>query len=553
MYLARFRVTVICLVTSCVAVPTFLAAQSLPPAGQAVVMSKQVPAVLTLEDVVALAESRSENVAIAETGVQRAQGGEIRARSEWRPQLGGTASYDRALASEFEGIFNSDVGGPPCTPLQLNPGAPLTDRVAELERAYDCPSSSSSSDPFGGAGDTLPFGRANTYRLSLSLSQNVFAGGRLTAQLAQARLTGANARLSVTSSRAQATLDAVSAFYDTGLSDQVLESARAALDQAERSLAYTRAQREAGRVSEFDLLRAQVAFDSLRPDVIRSEAARDVAGLRLKQLLDLPLDADVQLATDLGSESLPVPARFAEAVATSDAVPQEDRVALLQASNEVLAREADIDVARAQRRPAVALNSAYGLVAYPTVVPAFGDFRTNWTVGASVQVPVLTGGRLRADELIARAGLEESRLRLRLTREIVALDLASARQEMRSAGAAWEVTAGTIRQAARAYEIADIRFTEGISTQLELNDARLLLLQARVNQAVAARDLQVTRARFALLPNLPLGASPTSAAGTAATFAAQGNGTSTSSGSSAGSGSQGTLRQTTSAPGGSSR
>jgi outer membrane protein TolC len=44
-----------------------------------------------------------------------------------------------------------------------------------------------------------------------------------------------------------------------------------------------------------------------------------------------------------------------------------------------------------------------------------------------------------------------------------------------------------------------------VSTQLELSDSRLLLQQAEANRAQAARDLQVARARVALLPDLPLG------------------------------------------------
>jgi outer membrane protein TolC len=43
-----------------------------------------------------------------------------------------------------------------------------------------------------------------------------------------------------------------------------------------------------------------------------------------------------------------------------------------------------------------------------------------------------------------------------------------------------------------------------VSTQLELSDARLSLQQAEANRTQAARDLQVARARVALLPNLPV-------------------------------------------------
>jgi hypothetical protein len=49
-----------------------------------------------------------------------------------------------------------------------------------------------------------------------------------------------------------------------------------------------------------------------------------------------------------------------------------------------------------------------------------------------------------------------------------------------------------------------VRYKEGISTQIELNDARILLEQAVANRALAARNLQVARVKLALLPDLPL-------------------------------------------------
>jgi outer membrane protein TolC len=61
-----------------------------------------------------------------------------------------------------------------------------------------------------------------------------------------------------------------------------------------------------------------------------------------------------------------------------------------------------------------------------------------------------------------------------------------------------------VAQAERAYGIAEVRYREGISTQTELADSRLLLEQARANRATAGRDLQTARVRVALLRELPL-------------------------------------------------
>jgi outer membrane protein TolC len=465
--------------------------------------------VLTLDDALGLAEPTSEQVSMAQAGVMRAEGAERRTRSEWFPQLSGAASYDRALASEFDAVFGG--GGPTCTPFMLNPGASLGERVAEIERALDeCPPAAplfGSTDDDADADRALPFGRANTYRLNLTFSQNVYTGGRLTAEGARARLGRANAGLTLASARAQLALDVAQAYFDALLSDRLVTIAEATLRQAEETADQVRQQREAGRVAEFDMVRAQVTRDSQRPEVIRRRNASGLAYLRLKQLLNLPFDADIQLVSSLEDVVLPPPAdRLAGAIAAAEAgaEPARVRTAVEQAGNEVQQQEESVRIARAQRLPSVAITSAYGRVAYPSGVPRPGDFRTNWTIGATAQMPLFTGGRIKADEIAARADLSETQARLQLTRELATLDDASARLELANARAAWEATAGTVQQAERAYEIADLRYREGLSTQLELSDARLLLQQAQANRVQAARDVQVARVRLALLPDLPL-------------------------------------------------
>jgi hypothetical protein len=136
-----------------------------------------------------------------------------------------------------------------------------------------------------------------------------------------------------------------------------------------------------------------------------------------------------------------------------------------------------------------------------------------------MQMPLLTGGRQRGDELVAAADLEQSQVQLRQMEELTALDTRSALAELVAARAAWEATAGTVEQATRAYEIAEVRFQAGVSTQLELSDSRLLLQQAEANRAQAGRDLQVARARVALLPDLPIGTGGTGQGGGQPQFA----------------------------------
>jgi hypothetical protein len=91
-----------------------------------------------------------------------------------------------------------------------------------------------------------------------------------------------------------------------------------------------------------------------------------------------------------------------------------------------------------------------------------------------------------------------------MTRELAALDNRDAFARYTAARATWEASAGTVEQAEQAYRIAEVRYREGISTQLELNDSRILQQQAQANRAQAARNLQIAQLRLALLPYLPI-------------------------------------------------
>jgi outer membrane protein TolC len=311
--------------------------------------------------------------------------------------------------------------------------------------------------------------------------------------------------LETTAAEAQLSLDVTRAFFDAALSDRLVAIAESSQTQAVAAYEQARLAFGAGRQPEFEVLRAQVARDNLGPVVIRRRAERDVAYLRLRQLLELPAGAPLELDVDLESDALPPPAPFA-AILEQEATAAAERAAVRQAAAIVAMRQAGVSVARAERLPQLSLNSAYGRVGYPAdgAMPRWEDFRTNWALGATLSMPLFTGARIRATERAARADLAQAEAALEQTRELAELDAAVARQDWTAAQAAWDASAGTVQQAQRAHEIAELRYREGVSTQLELADARLALEVARANRAQSARDLQVARARLALLPGLPV-------------------------------------------------
>jgi outer membrane protein len=463
---------------------------------------------LSLVEALDIAERESESVGIAQSDLARAEGERRRARSSYFPQLTGSASYTRTLRSQFSALQGEDQGPSAPVPEECDafvprPGLPIEERLDSLEAAVEC---ASNADPFAGLGDDLPFGRENSYRFGLSFSQTLFSGGRVTGQTQSANAGVRSAAIGLTAARAQLLLDVTQAYYDAALGDRLVVIAQATLQQADTTLSQARLARQVGNQSEFDLLRARVTRDNQLPVVIQRRAARDLAYYRLKNLLNLPPEQPLELSSQLVDTAMVRTARLTELVETPADTGTDVRAPVRQATEAVTSQQGLLRSARAQRWPQVSLTSDYAEIGYPNDGSPFGtNYLSDWVVAVGVQVPLFTGGRVKGDVAVAQAGLEQARLQLQQTRELAQLDARNTQLQLQAAVAAWDASAGTEEQADQAYQIAEIRYREGISTQTELNDLRIQLAQAQANRAQAARDLQVARMRLALLPSLPLG------------------------------------------------
>jgi outer membrane protein TolC len=170
--------------------------------------------------------------------------------------------------------------------------------------------------------------------------------------------------------------------------------------------------------------------------------------------------------------------------------------------------------AKSEYLPNLPRWTSYGRVAFPTGgLPNGNQFVNNWTVSVGATMPLFTGGRIHGENVVAKSNVAEAKARLQQTREFASLDARQAVAQLQQAVATLAASGGTAEQATRAYNIAEVRFREGLSTQLELTESRLLLQQARANRAQAARDFQVARLRLTLLKDLPLGSSGTTGTG----------------------------------------
>jgi outer membrane protein TolC len=281
-------------------VPASLAAQAAPAATGG---GARPARPLTLEEALGLALRSSESVRIAEAGLLRARGQFSQARAQGLPQLNATAAYQKQLQNQFQALQNAQPAAPPVTPQtpvalcapQIPVNATPEERAAALARAQSC--AQGGDDGLGSI--TRVFANPNNIILGLTGSQVLFAGGRVVSGIRASEAARRSAEIGVTSARAQVQLDVAQAYLDAALADRLVQIAESSLVQTERAYRQTALGREVGTISEFDLLRARVARDNQRPQLVQSRATRTSAYLRLRQLLVLPLDEPLVLTTTL--------------------------------------------------------------------------------------------------------------------------------------------------------------------------------------------------------------------------------------------------------------
>ncbi|MGH7446815.1 MAG: TolC family protein, partial [Longimicrobiales bacterium] len=251
-----------------------------------------------------------------------------------------------------------------------------------------------------------------------------------------------------------------------------------------------------GQASELDALRAEVELENLRPQLVQARNARELSSLNLKRLVNLPIDAPLRLTTDLGAAdaALPDPADVQLPTLAEATLQLERRASIEAAERQIEMRREQVDIARSAFLPSVNLTANLSRQAFPSgFMPR--EWQDDWTVGFVVQWPLFQGLRRGAEVDAAQAQVRQAELQADQLRQGVQLEYEQAQGELEQARAQIAAATRTVAQAVRVYDLTELRYTEGLATQLDVSDARLALQQARMNEANAYHDFYLALAR----------------------------------------------------------
>ncbi len=439
---------------------------------------------LSLQAALERAYSQSEEIRLARNQVELADAEVTSVRAGALPQINSNLGYTKTFESQFaSGGFEI----PDSLRFEPDSTASVADRLRYLEQNAD----NAGLSGLGGLFGNLPFGQENAYTANIGVSQLLFSGGRTGAALKAARAFRESARFQLQEQQADIEFSVRAAYYRALLAQELEGISAAALAQAERFLEQERLRERSGAASELDVLRAEVALANLRPQLVASRNAAELATLDLKRLVNVPAAQPLALTTGLTVPSAEVLAAISDSL-----VDLSHRAAVEAAERNVRMREMGVRIARGAFFPDITFQMNYGRLGYPVDPFTFTGltWRTDWTAAIGMRVPIFDGLRRNAELDKAQANLSNSRLQLAQLRENVQIQYQQAIGERRRAQESITARQQTVTQAQRVYDLMVLRYDRGLATQLDVTDARLALLQARTNLAQALSDFYVAEA-----------------------------------------------------------
>jgi multidrug efflux system outer membrane protein len=280
--------------------------------------------------------------------------------------------------------------------------------------------------------------------------------------------------------------DVAQTYFRLRATDAELRTLEETVHLREESVKVNQRRFELGDIGEFDLSRARTELSTARAEAIGVQRQRATLEHALAVLLGKPPAAFAADANPLAADGAALPTVPAGLPSTL----LERRPDISAAQQQVQAANARIGVARAALFPALTLSAAAGTETASSGA-LFQAAAKSWVFGAMLAMPLIDGGRNRANISRSEAVLDESVANYRQ-------QVLTAFQEVEDNLAGLRILAGQTEQvddavvsARRSADLAQKLYDAGRSSYLELLDAQRNLaaversaVQLRGNRAV---------------------------------------------------------------------
>ena len=234
---------------------------------------------------------------------------------------------------------------------------------------------------------------------------------------------------------------------------------------------------ETGLASKFEFLSSEVAMQNAEPVMYDAQNSLVLAVWKLKALLGIDLNSNVECLGTLADYEKTV----ADVASYNDlSVENNSTVKQLDIQEKMLQKNYELQLAKYY--PTLSAQLTYNWIAMSENFK-FSEYKWNpYSTGViALQIPIFAGGQKRNE--LKQTRIQQQQLELQREEAIRNLEVGVMQvvNSLETSLKQYDAAQKTIEAAQSGYEIAKKRYDVGSGTLLELQDAQLGLLQARLN------------------------------------------------------------------------
>lgn len=341
----------------------------------------------------------------------------------------------------------------------------------------------------------FPIGSSNTLTAGVNVEQPLFTGAMFLAVTIAETFADISKNAAVYS-KEDLVAKVKEAYYTKLLADELVKLSKLQLKRADQNKSDTKAMYDAGLVSEYDMIRANVQYQNLIPALSESENQVKLALNNLKLLLGLNSTEEVVINDSLGYKHLELPD-------PNNGFRQlyEKNKLLQQLKLDTELKDLTKSYEFTQHLPKLNAFGNWQAQAQEEDVRKFSDWRyvNSITVGLSLSVPIFKGFALDSKVEQAEIELKKSQENFDKTKMAVRNEYENAVLQIQKTEEQIEAYEASVKEAERGYQIAVKRYNSGLGTQLEVTDGLVEFSRARINYLQAIHDYYIYHARLDLL------------------------------------------------------
>ncbi len=353
---------------------------------------------------------------------------------------------------------------------------------------------------FQGQQQTLRAGTEENISTGIRLEQPIFMGGSIRSGVAIARAQSEMTLNQVGLQRQEILLAVRQAFYRTLYTQQLIQVAKESIRNAERNLEIVRRQSELGTASGFDVLRAEVQLANVHPQRIAAEHQHEQAMTALRTAIGLDPDRSIEIKGNLSRKYTELTDKGIKSLQKSA---YANSLELQNIEMQRRIQRQNLAIARAHLLPKVSANALWQYqLQNENLVFEQEQFYRSIAGTVNLSVPIFTGWQNRSRIEQAQTGLKRiSDLEQNMKHEIAA-EVESAYHALVQAEEQLASQQETVGQARKSLQLAEIRFKEGTSTQLDVLNAQLALQQAQSNESQYLLQYNIAQDRLLKAMNM---------------------------------------------------